>query len=150
MVKCTYIEIPDVDESHATLLSQPFWIWGAEMGTNEHGVTIGNEAVFTREPYERQPGLIGMDLLRLALERAATAKDAVSVITTLLEKYGQGGGCGHEDKKFTYHNSFIVGPEMERGTGARGTDHFKRVDDSGVPEQTLRSGQDAFFGVPAA
>jgi len=108
LVKCTHIEIPDVDETHATLLSQPFWIWGAEMGTNEHGVTIGNEAVFTREPYEKQPGLIGMDLLRLALERADTAQKAVEVITALLEKYGQGGRCGHEHAKFTYHNSFIV------------------------------------------
>jgi len=112
-LKCTYIEIPDVDESYATLLSQPFWLWGAEMGTNEHGVTIGNEAVFTREPYEKAPGLIGMDLLRLGLERGGTAKEAVGAITELLEKYGQGGGCGHESKKFTYHNSFIVADPAE-------------------------------------
>ncbi len=112
-LKCTYIEVPEVDETFATLLSQPFWIWGAEMGTNEHGVTIGNEAVFTREPLEKQPGLIGMDLLRLALERADTAKAAVDVITTLLEKYGQGGGCGHEIKTFSYHNSFIVADPHE-------------------------------------
>ncbi len=113
LAKCTYIEIPEVDETYATLLSQPFWIWGAEMGTNEHGVTIGNEAVFTREPHEKRPGLIGMDLLRLALERAETAKAAVGVITALLEKYGQGGGCGHESKKFVYHNSFIVADPRE-------------------------------------
>ena len=77
------------------------------MGANEKGVTIGNEAVFTNQPYEG-PGLIGMDLLRLALERAPTADAACHVITSLLEKYGQGGGCGHEDRKFSYHNSFIV------------------------------------------
>ena len=112
-LQCTYIEIPDVDETFATLISQPFWMWGGEMGTNEHGVTIGNEAVFTREPYEKTPGLIGMDLLRLGLERGATAKDAVDIITTLLEKYGQGGGYGHESKKFVYHNSFIVADPRE-------------------------------------
>ena len=107
-IKCTYIEVPDVEETFATLISRPFWMWGAEMGTNEHGVTIGNEAVFTKEPYESEAGLIGMDLLRLALERAATAEDACTIVTSFLETYGQGGGCGHESKNFVYHNSFII------------------------------------------
>jgi dipeptidase len=77
MVQCTYIKIPQVPHTHAVLLARPFWIWGAEMGANEHGVVIGNEAVFTRAPYEKGPGLIGMDFLRLALERATDARDAV-------------------------------------------------------------------------
>jgi secernin len=106
-LRCTWIEVAQVRETNAVLLSRPFWMWGAEMGANEHGVTIGNEAVFTTQPYA-DSGLTGMDLLRLALERAATAGDAVAVITGLLEQYGQGGGCGHEQRGFTYHNSFIV------------------------------------------
>ncbi len=112
-VQCTHIEIPDTEETHAILISRPYWIWGAEMGTNEFGVTIGNEAVFTQQPYEKEPGLIGMDLLRLALERASTAAEACAVITELLSTYGQGGRCGHEDPKFTYHNSFIVADANE-------------------------------------
>jgi dipeptidase len=106
-VRCTWIDIPQARETHAVLLSRPFWMWGAEMGSNQHGVVIGNEAVFTTEPYA-DTGLTGMDLLRLALERSATAAEAVETITRLLEIHGQGGGCGHENRLFTYHNSFIV------------------------------------------
>ncbi len=106
-VECTWITVPQATHTHAVLLSRPFWMWGAEMGANEHGVVIGNEAVFTREP-ESDIGLTGMDLLRLALERASTAEAAVDTIVELLERHGQGGGCGHPDRSFTYHNSFIV------------------------------------------
>lgn len=108
---CTYVEIPQVEETFAVLLAKPFWIWGAEMGANERGVVIGNEAVFTKVPYEKT-GLIGMDFLRLALERAATARAALDVITSLLEKYGQGGNCGFTHG-FYYHNSFIIADPQE-------------------------------------
>jgi len=107
MVKCTYIEIPQVEETFQILLAKPFWIWGAEMGSNEFGVTIGNEAVFTKDPYGKEPGLIGMDFLRLALERCKTAHEALLLITDLLERYGQSGNCGFAHTMY-YHNSFLI------------------------------------------
>lgn len=103
----TYIDIPQVTHTHAVVLSKPYWIWGAEMGVNEHGVSIGNEAVFTKAKREKEPGLLGMDLLRLGLERAVTADEAVEVITGLLEAHGQGGQAGHTHK-LVYDNSFII------------------------------------------
>ena len=112
-VACTWIDIPQVDRTHALLISRPWWMWGAEVGANEHGVVIGNEAVFTRGP-RGDKALLGMDLLRLALERASTADEAVSVIVDLLERHGQGGPCSYERPGFSYDNSFLVAD----GTGA--------------------------------
>jgi secernin len=112
IVKCTYIDIPQVSETAAVILSQPWWMWGAEMGANEYGVVIGNEAVYTHEPL-RQVGLLGMDLLRLALERGKTARDAIDVITYLLENYRQGGACAYEDPSWMYHNSFLIADPKE-------------------------------------
>lgn len=105
-LKCTYIEVPEARRTNAVLLFKPDWIWGAEMGVNEHGVAIGNEAVFTKEK-QGSDALTGMDLLRLALERADTAQSALEVIISLLEEFGQGGNCGYS-KDFRYDNSFLI------------------------------------------
>lgn len=104
----TFVSLPQVARTHATVVSRPWWMWGAEMGANEHGVAIGNEAVFTTEPVRREPGLLGMDLLRLALERATDARGAVEVMVGLLEEHGQSGPCSIEHPRFSYHNSFLV------------------------------------------
>lgn len=112
MVKCTYIEIPQAAHTYRVLGSKPYWIWGFEHGMNEHNVVIGNEAVWAREPEEKEDGLLGMDLLRLALERGRTAYEALHVITDLLKKYGQGGNAaiGMEHR---YNNAFLIADENE-------------------------------------
>ena len=107
-VQCTYKAIPQVRETYATLLCRPFWMWGAEMGANEKGVVIGNEAVWTRMPLIKKDGLTGMDILRLALERSANASQALGTMVQLLSDFGQGGICGYEDKRMAYHNSFLI------------------------------------------
>ncbi len=111
-VKCTYLDIPQVPETHEVLLSKIFWAWGGEIGINECGVAIGNEAVFTKEPYEKEGGLLGMDLIRLALERADTARQTLDIIIDLLETHGQGGNHGFPKKEY-YHNSFIIADPHE-------------------------------------
>ncbi len=105
-VKCTYIEIPQAAHTNAVLLSKPYWIWGAEMGVNDHNVVIGNEAVFPKDPVEKTPKLIGMDLVRLGLERGNTARQALDVIRELLKEFGQGGSCviGSE----YYYSSYLI------------------------------------------
>lgn len=90
-VKCTYIEIPQVSHTYGYIGSRPYNIYGFEHGINEKGVIIGNEAVKGRETPEKQWGLIGMDLLRLALERSESAVQAVELMGELLETYGTGG-----------------------------------------------------------
>ena len=105
-VKCTYVEIEQVPQTYACILFKPSWIWGAEMGVNEHGVVIGNEAIFTKS-ISKEKSLIGMDYVRLALERSQSAKEAVNVIIELLEKYGQGGKCGYKKNLF-YDNSYLI------------------------------------------
>jgi len=112
-LKVTYLTIEQARQTRAVLLSRPFWIWGAEMGVNDAGVAIGNEAVFTKLPMRREKQLLGMDLLRLGLERAGSAEEAVDVIAALLVQYGQGGAASYVDKKFTYHNSFIIADPKE-------------------------------------
>ncbi|XP_051762228.1 LOW QUALITY PROTEIN: secernin-3 [Ctenopharyngodon idella] len=112
-LQCTYIEIDQVADTYAVVLSRPAWLWGAEMGANEHQVCIGNEAVWGKESADGEEALLGMDLVRLALERADTAERAVDVITELLEKYGQGGNCMEDECGFTYHNSFLISDRAE-------------------------------------
>jgi hypothetical protein len=106
-LRTQYLTIGDVG-AHATLLSCPTWLWGAEHGINEHGVAIGNERVSTvHDAANAPPALIGMDLVRLGLERARTAAEAVEVMAALLETCGQGGvaDATHHD---AYDSSFLV------------------------------------------
>lgn len=109
-VQCTYIEIPQAAESYAHIGSKLWWAFGYEQGVNEHGVAIGNEAVWSKEPYRWSGGLLGMDVLRLGLERGRTAHEALCVIVELLERHGQCGDCERAGEwgAANYHNSFLI------------------------------------------
>lgn len=113
-VQTTYIQIPQVRQTNEIILSKPFWMWGAEMGANEHGLVIGNEAVFTKVKFpKKNTGLTGMDMLRLTLERKQNARSAFEFLTSLISDYSQDACGGYQDKKFFYHNSFIIADAKE-------------------------------------
>jgi secernin len=80
---------------------------------NEYAVAIGNERVSTtHDARGAKPALIGMDLVRLGLERSRSAAEAVDVMTGLLESCGQGGiaDAAHGE---AYDSSFLVADPTE-------------------------------------
>ena len=119
-LRLAYLEIDDSAETVPHLGSSPYWCWGHEFGLNAHGVAIGNEAIFTRDLAANQArhrageqveaGILGMELLRLGLERADSAQAAVEVMTGLVERYGQwGAGTRSQDlAAAAYDNSYLV------------------------------------------
>jgi secernin len=109
---CTHIAISQVAETYRVLGHSPWWVWGFEHGVNEHAVAIGNQTVFSKEPIEEEPGLIGMDLVRLGLERGRSAREALEVIAGLIEVHGQ-GGCAFSPGGGGYHNSFVLADGRE-------------------------------------
>lgn len=110
-LRCTHLTLPQAEHTYAVLGSKPYWIWGFEMGANEKGLFIGNEAQGSRCPAESEEGLLGMDLLRLALERTATAREAIDLLGTFLSQYGQNANANvRYDRR--YENSYLlVDPE---------------------------------------
>lgn len=117
-LKLAYTEISQVKETYLTIGSSPFWCWGYEQGINEHGVVIGNEAIFTKDlkgnesDFAKEKGIIGMELVRLGLERAKTAQEALTVITFLIEEYGQWGIAVVGEENF-YNNAILIADANE-------------------------------------
>jgi secernin len=120
-----YVSLPQADVTYATLGSSPYWCWGYEEGINEHHVAIGNEAIYTktfraaahiyRAGQRPALGLLGMDLIRLALERSCNATQAIDVLGRLVEQYGQfGSGVPTKDHDVGgYDNAFLVADPHE-------------------------------------
>ncbi|MHB8263390.1 MAG: C69 family dipeptidase [Acidimicrobiales bacterium] len=107
-----YISIED-EGAMPCLVSRPTWLWGAEHGVNSRHVAIGNEKIYTQDdPYEARPALTGMDLVRLALERSTSSRDAVREIEWLLAAYGQ-GGIADAHAAEPYWSSFLVADPRE-------------------------------------
>ena len=109
--RCQFVQLPQVGITHRHVGSRPCWCWGYEHGFNEHQVVIGNEGLASRMEFS-EPKLIGMEVLRLGLERARTAAEAVDVMTDLIFRYGQGKFSNDADVR-TYDNGYIVADPHE-------------------------------------
>jgi hypothetical protein len=119
-LRTQYTEIDD-GGAFALLGCRPEWLWGLETGVNEHRVAIGNEKVSTVDsPYAAEPALLGMDLVRLGLERGRTADEALAVMTDLLARHGQ-GGVGDQTHDEPYFSSFLLA-DPRRAWVASGSD----------------------------
>ena len=101
------LELPDPGAARV-LASRPTWLRGYEHGVNEHRVAVGNERIWTTQRPTTEPGhLLGMDLVRIALERSTDADTALDALTEALERYGQ-GGVGEFDRPEAYDSSFLI------------------------------------------
>jgi dipeptidase len=108
-LRSQYLDLGVDPGAHALFAaSQPTWLWGLEHGVNQHRIAIGNETVYTTaDRWSPAPALLGMDLVRLALERAGTPDEALDVLTQLLSEHGQ-GGSGWEHANEPYFSSFLI------------------------------------------
>jgi dipeptidase len=94
------------------LLTKAFWTYGCEVGVNEYGLAMGEEAVFTTEMKEEKDGIIGPDLMRIGLERAKDCQEAIQIMTGLLEQYGQGGSAELKGNSH-FDSSYIMADRKE-------------------------------------
>ena len=110
--RCQFVELEQVTTTYGHVGSRPYWCWGYEHGFNEHQVVIGNEGLDSKFPEFQEPKLIGMELVRLGLERGRTASEAVEVMVSLISRLGQGKFSNSEGVR-TYDNGYIVADPHE-------------------------------------
>jgi secernin len=105
-VRITHRLIPQARETYEVLLDKSFWTYGGEIGVNEYGVAIGNEAVFSNRICNGD-GVITIDMVRLMLERSRNRRETVELAKQLLSAYGQGGNCELRGNSH-FDGSFII------------------------------------------
>jgi dipeptidase len=106
-----YLELPQARQVYAVLGRRPSGVWGYESGVNEH--QVGAACVRLRPALRcNRPGLLGTDLVRLVLERSRNARQAVELLTDLVERYGQGAfpNCPADAE---HDNAFLIADGAE-------------------------------------
>lgn len=112
VANCQFVDVEQAPVTYRHVGSRPWWCYGYEHGFNGHQVVIGNESLPSKLGHAPDARLIGMEVLRLALERARTAGEAVEVITGLVSRYGQGKFDNPEGVR-TYDNIYLVADPRE-------------------------------------
>jgi secernin len=107
-----FVTIPEARTTWRHVGSRPWWCEGYEHGFNEHQVVIGNQGLRSKNPEFTDPKLIGMEILRLGLERGQTAAEAVDAMTSAISEFGQGKFANEEGVR-TYDNGYIVADPNE-------------------------------------
>jgi secernin len=110
--QCQFVSLPEVESTWRHVGSRPWWCRGYEHGFNEHQVVIGNEGLGSRFDSASEPRLIGMEILRIGLERGRTARDAVNWMTRVIGEHGQ-GRFDNDAGVRTYDNGYIVADPKE-------------------------------------
>ena len=87
-------EMADKRRTWEVVLNQPMWSFGAWSGVNECGVAVATDWVRVREAapprQSDSAALLAPDLVRLALERAKSARRAAELVIRLVEQHGLG------------------------------------------------------------
>lgn len=96
-VRTPHLSLPQARQTFTALAARFAGSWGYAHGINERGVAAGVTSMRTRLPNEL-PGLTGPDLVRVSLERATTALQAIDVITDLVSRHGPGVGGTEQDE----------------------------------------------------
>lgn len=94
VIELSHLRLPQPRHTWTVLAARLGSERGYPHGVNEKGVAAGCTTIATRcQPAEA--GLSGPELVRLALERAASARQAVDVLTDLIGRHGQDAHGDH-------------------------------------------------------
>jgi secernin len=104
-------DLPQARRTHSVLGSRPEGWWGYSHGINDQGLAIGCGALNYKLRCS-EPGLTGGDLVRLGLERCCTGRQAVDLLTGLVERYGQGPSPG-PFASLASDNAFLIADPRE-------------------------------------
>ena len=110
-VRVSRLSLPQVRRTHALIGLRAAGAWGCWHGVNEHGLAMGATPTHSRLRGDA-PGLAASDLVRLTLERASGASQAVQTAADLISRHGQGpyAGCPPEDD---HDNAFLIADRQD-------------------------------------